>query len=79
MEFANASGLVDGPIRESKVQSRDVLQQIPLAEFGAVRYVIASAKLVKYVLPPPKPNPYLRRPAELQQAGFSGTPYHHPA
>ena len=55
MEFPDASGVVEGPIRESKVQSRDVLQQIPLAEFGAVRYVIASANLVKYVLPAAKP------------------------
>lgn len=55
MEFPDASGLVEGPIRESKVQSRDVLQQIPLAEFGAVRYVIASANLVKYELPAAKP------------------------
>lgn len=157
MEFPDASGVVEGPIRESKVQSRDVLQQIPLAEFGAVRYVIASANLVKYVLPAAKPfqdwfkavvsrlqplslpparqagaldiadvkralidvspdvfgtplpreaydlsvdlstvdqaalidallqriaatpNPYLRSPAELQQARFAGTPYRYPA
>ncbi len=157
MEFPDATGLIQGPIRECKVQTRDVLQQFRVAEFGAVGYVIASANLVRYVLPTTKPfqdwfkavvtrlqplslpsarqsgaldiadvkralidvspdvfgtplpreaydlsvdlstvnaaalidamlqriaatpNPYLRSPAELQQAGFVGTPYRYPA
>ncbi len=51
MVLPDAVGPVAGPSRASKLLSKKIMRQLPLAEFGVVRYVIESAHLVRYVLP----------------------------
>jgi hypothetical protein len=54
MQFAKATGPIEGPLRESNAGARDICAAYPDAEFGVVRYVVGSANLVKYVLPDSK-------------------------
>jgi hypothetical protein len=51
LDFPDASGPIEGPLRDFNAGSRDICEAYPDAEFGAVRYLIGSANLVKYVLP----------------------------
>jgi hypothetical protein len=46
--------IVRGPLGLSKGLSRDICKMYQRAQFGAVRYVISSANLVRYVLPDTK-------------------------
>jgi hypothetical protein len=54
MKFADQPDPVRGPLGLSKGLSRDICKMYQRAQFGAVRYVISSANLVRYVLPDTK-------------------------
>jgi hypothetical protein len=51
MTFPDTSGPIEGPLRDFNVGSSDICRMYSGGEFGAVRYVIGSANLVKYILP----------------------------
>lgn len=55
MNFSPGDGPVGGPIIESKMLSKRICKNYGIAEFGTVCSTIASAHLVKYVLPDSKP------------------------
>jgi hypothetical protein len=54
MDFPEASGPIDGPMREVKLSSAGIADYYRDVDFGVVRWTITTANLVKFVLPDSK-------------------------